>query len=76
MLTRANAFCRTVPLMSEREQGRAAPVADKRSTTVTISKRGGYSGGKPGSQMRPPVHTPSATTGRPAASSNGSGGKK
>lgn len=51
-------------------------MADKRSTAVTISKRGGYSGGKPGSQMRPPVHTPSATTGRPAASGNGSSGKK
>lgn len=51
-------------------------MTDKRSATVTIDKRGGYSGGKPGSQMRPPVRTPSATTGRPAASSNGSGSTK
>jgi hypothetical protein len=47
-------------------------MASKRTTTVSLpSKRGGYSGSKPGSQMRPPVQTPSATVSRPSPSSNG-----
>lgn len=48
----------------------------KRLTTASLpNKRGGYSGSKPGSQMRPPVQTPSATVSRPNASSNGSAKK-
>jgi hypothetical protein len=51
-------------------------VASKRTSAVSLpSKRGGYSGSKLGSQMRPPVQTPSATVSRPSASSNGSGKK-
>ena len=30
-----------------------------------LNKRGGYSGGKPASAMRPPVHVPASAAGRP-----------
>lgn len=32
----------------------------------SLSKRGGYSGSKPGSSMRPPVHVPASLAGRPS----------
>jgi hypothetical protein len=51
-------------------------MTSKRAATVSpLRKRGGYSGSKPGSQMRPPIQTPSATVSRPRPSSNGSGKK-
>jgi hypothetical protein len=33
-----------------------------------LSKRGGYSGSKPGSAMRPPVHVPASTAGQTSSS--------
>lgn len=35
-------------------------MADKQDRPVTLPKRGGYTGGKPASDMRPPVRTPAA----------------
>ncbi len=50
-------------------------MAEKRSnSSVSINKRGGYSGGKPGSEMRPPVRTPSATNGRPTGATTANSG--
>lgn len=38
---------------------------------ASLSKRGGYSGSKPGSSMRPPVHVPASSAGRPSKPASG-----
>lgn len=40
-------------------------MADKR-VRGSLEKRGGYTGSKPGSQMKPPVHRPAAVSGKPS----------
>lgn len=42
------------------------PESRKATDASSLSKRGGYSGSKPGSSMRPPVHVPASAAGRPA----------
>lgn len=37
----------------------------KATDAFPLSKKGGYSGGRPGSSMRPPVKVPASATGRP-----------
>lgn len=42
-------------------------MADRLGVAVsTLQKRGGYTGSKPGKEMRPPVHRPSAVAAKPA----------
>lgn len=50
-------------------------MAEKRSA-FNINKRGGYSGGKSGTDLRPPVRTPSATDDQAAATTNANSGSK
>jgi hypothetical protein len=52
-------------------------VGKNRGLPPTQNKRGGYTGSKPGSEMKPPVHRPSAVVARPSEkpSPNGDGGK-
>jgi len=40
-------------------------MADKRIPSSGFEKKGGYSGGKPASQMRPPMKVPSGVTSSP-----------
>jgi hypothetical protein len=56
------------------DRSRAVPTRD--ASAPTLEKKGGYSGGKPASAMRPPVRTPAAGHGRPDDSnSNGARGR-
>lgn len=43
-------------------------MATRDTTASTLEKKGGYTGGKPASAMRPPVRTPAAGQDRPGGS--------
>lgn len=47
--------------------------ADTMDGSRSRTRRGGYSGSKPGATMKPPVHRPSAVSGKPAGGQSSGG---